>query len=477
MPRYRSDRRQFLHASGVPLGAGCGQMQAHCLLIAAFLTALLPVPVRAERAEQPLAALVDKELPSLVALYKTIHAAPELSHYEEKTSALLARELRGLAYTVFDGIGKYDRPEWKGYGVAAVLRNGEGPVVLVRAELDALPVEEKTGLPYASKVRAKTPDGQETGVMHACGHDLHLTAMIGTARVLVALKERWRGTVVLIGQPAEETLDGAKAMLADGLYEKVPKPDYALALHDIGELEAGKVGVIPGDALASVRTVELTIRGKGGHASRPHEAKDPVVVAAQFVLAVQTVVSRENSPVDPAVVTVGSIHGGTKANVIPEEVKLLLSVRASGDEARERHIRAIERMAKNTALAAGIPEDRLPVIKPSDSELVPATYNDPALVDRVMPVFAKGIGASNVVRLKPRMAGDDFGHFGVVDGRRIPSLLFLIGVADPEKVKEARRTGVPLPPTHSPFFAPLPEPSLKTAVISMSSAILELLKE
>jgi hippurate hydrolase len=277
-------------------------------------------------AQQSLDNLIDREIPALVGTYKMLHASPELSTMEEKTSAFLAKELKSLGYDVTDYVGKYSTPGHTGYGVVAVLKNGTGPTVLIRTDMDALPVTEKTGLPYASTVVSKNDDGRDVGVMHACGHDIHMTCFLGTAKMLVELKDQWRGTVVLVGQPAEEIVSGAKAMLHDGFYTRFPTPDFVLALHD-HPFEAGKVGIHPGYVQASATTVSITIRGIGGHGSRPEAAKDPVVVAAQVVLALQTIVSREVSPFDQAVVTVGSIHGGTRPNIIPDEVKLQLTIR------------------------------------------------------------------------------------------------------------------------------------------------------
>src|ERR687886_1153116 len=270
-----------------------------CLLALALTLCLTP----SAHTQTSLDAMLDREMASLVATYKALHAAPELSHHEERTAAFVAKELRALGYEVTEHVGKYERAELVGYGVVAVMRNGAGPTVLVRGDMDALPVEEKTGLPYASTVRAKTDAGQDVGVMHACGHDVHVTSLVGAARLLARLKDQWRGTLVLVGQPAEETIDGAKAMLADNLYTRFPKPDFAVALHDNADLETGKVGVVPGYALASSSSVDIVVRGLGGHGSKPEATKDPVVLAAQIVLALQTIVSRENSPLDPAVVT------------------------------------------------------------------------------------------------------------------------------------------------------------------------------
>jgi amidohydrolase len=439
------------------------------------LFVLLAICASPVAAQQSLDALVDRELPQLVSTYKMLHAAPELSHYEVKTSAFVAKELRALGYTVTENVGKYPRPEWKGYGVVAVMKNGEGPTVLVRTDLDGLPVEEKTGVPYASTVKTKNDAGQEVSVMHACGHDVHITSLLGTAKMLSTLKDQWRGTLVLIAQPAEETIDGAKAMMADGLYSKIPKPDYLIALHDSAELEAGKVGYSPGFALANSTSVEITIRGLGGHGSRPESTKDPIVVAAQTILALQTIVSRENSPLDPAVVTVGSIHGGAKSNIIPDEVKLLLTVRSYKEEVRQRILASIARITKNVAEAAGIPEDRAPIVKTSESEFTPATYNDPKLTERLAGVFEKTLGANNVVKAPPIMGAEDFGHFSL--DNQIPSSMFWLGAADPALVEASRKSGKPLPSLHSSLFAPLPEPTLRTGVKAMTAAVLELMKK
>jgi amidohydrolase len=443
--------------------------------VLALLSATVLVPGIA-RSQPALSERVEKELPSALDTYKALHVAPELSHYEEKTAALVAKELKAGGCNVFTGIGKFTRPEWKGHGVAGVLKNGDGPVVLIRAELDALPITEQTGLPHASKVQATTDRGTRTGVMHACGHDLHLAAMLGTARLLAAQKDRWRGTIVFVAQPAEETLDGVKALLADGLFNKVPRPNYCLALHCVGDLATGEVGITSGPALASVQALEIIVRGKGGHASRPHEAKDPIVAAAQIILALQTIVSRETSAAEPVVVTVGAIQGGTKANIIPEEVRLLVSVRALDDKARDRAIQAVERILKGIAQAAGISDDLAPIVTRSENEKVGGTYNDPALSERLATIFAHELGKENVVRIKPRMAGDDFAHFGNVDGKVIPSVLFMLGTADPQKTEESRRTGIPLVSVHNPRFAPIPGITLRTGMRTMTSAVLDLLK-
>ena len=431
--------------------------------------------VTSAQAQQSLDAMVDRELATLVSTYKMLHAAPELSHYEVKTSAFFAAQLRALGYEVTENVGKFVQPNWKGYGVVAVMKNGDGPTVLVRTDLDALPAEEKTGLPYASTVKTKNDAGQDVSVMHACGHDIHITNMLGTAKMLAQLKEQWRGTLVLIGQPAEETIDGAKAMLADGLYSKIPKPDFAIALHDNAELEAGKVAYCPGFALANSTSVEITIRGLGGHGSKPEATKDPIVVAAQTIVALQTIVSRENSPLDPAVVTVGSIHGGAKSNIIPDEVKLLLTVRSYKEEVRQHILASIARITKNIAAAAGIPEDRAPIVKVSDTEVTPATYNDPKLTERLAGTFEKTLGANNVVKWPPIMGSEDFGNFSL--DNQIPSCMFWLGAVEPAKVETSKKSGKPLPSLHSSLFEPLPEPTLRTGVKAMTAAVLELMKK
>jgi len=426
-------------------------------------------------AQQSLDALVDRELPQLVSTYKALHAAPELSHYEVKTSAFVAEQLRSFGYTVTERVGKYDRPQFTGYGVVAIMKNGEGPTVLVRADMDALPVEEKNDVPYASKVKTKNDAGQEVFVMHACGHDVHVTNLLGTAKVLAALKDQWRGTLVMVAQPAEETGDGARAMIADGLYTRFPKPNFVLGLHDHAEYEAGKVVYAPGYAMASATAVDLTIRGQGGHGSKPEATKDPVVIASQIVMALQTIISRENSPLDPAVVTIGSIHGGAKRNIIPDEVVLQLTIRTYKEEVRQRIVASIERITKGVALAAGVPEDRAPVIKIIESENVPALYNEPQLTDRVMAAITKAVGSDNVAKASPIMASEDFGLYSL--DHQIPSAYLWLGAIEPARVEASRKSGKPLPSWHSSLFQPEPAPTLRNGVKAMTAAVLELLKK
>ena len=442
------------------------------ILLAAMFVATSTI---AAQGQQSLDSMVNRDIESLLTTYKMLHGAPELSHREEKTSSFFASQLRTLGYEVTERIGKYERSEWVGYGVVAILKNGAGPTVLVRTELDALPVDEKTGLPYASRLKTKNDMGQEVGVMHACGHDIHMTTLLGTARMLSELKDRWQGTLVLIGQPAEETIDGARAMLRDGLYTKFPKPNYTIALHDNAELEAGKVGYTPGYALASSTAVDIKIRGLGGHGSKPESTKDPVVVAAEVIMALQTIVSRENSPLDPAVVTVGSIHGGTRYNIIPDEVDLQLTVRAYKEDVRQRVLTAIERITKGIALAAGIPDDRAPIVKISETEVTAATYNEPQLTERLAATFRIALGDENVVKIPAAMASEDFGYLSL--DQKIPATIFWLGAVDPVKVRQSKETGTPLPSLHSPLFAPLPEPTLRTGVKAMTSAVLDLMKK
>lgn len=403
---------------------------------------------------------VQTALPSLVETYRTLHAMPELSMQEARTSALVAARLRELGYEVAHPFGKYEDPAATCYGVVAVMRNGEGPTVLVRSDMDGLPVAEQTGLAYAS---------QAQGVMHACGHDVHMTTLLGTAKVLADLKTQWRGTVMLIGQPAEEVVKGAQGMLAAGLYEKYGRPDFAIALHDWATLEAGKVGYRPAQFMAATDSVNLTIRGVGGHGASPHSTKDPVVLAAETVLALQTIASRETSPLDPVVVTVGKIEGGTKRNIIPDEVKLYLTVRTFKPEVRARVLESIQRIPRGLALAAGVPEDRAPVYEPLGHESVAATFNDPALTARLVKSIGGELGAANVVEIDPAMVSEDFGLFGL--GGKIPTVLLALGAADRAALDAGTQPGL-----HSSRFAPSdPQLVLRTGVRAAVSAVLGLL--
>jgi len=417
--------------------------------------------VAATAAGQSIDSMIDRELPSLIETYKTLHTSPELSMQEEKTSATVAARLRALGYTVADHVGDYQQPGKTCYGVVAMMKNGDGPVVLVRTDMDALPVQEQTGMPYASRV---------ANVMHACGHDIHMATLIGTATMLAQLKNRWHGTVMLIGQPAEEVVQGASAMLRDGLYERFARPTYAIALHDNSSLPAGQIAYCPGYFMANADSVNITIRGVGGHGASPQSTKDPIVVASEVVLALQTIVSRENSPLDPAVVTVGAIHGGAKRNVIPDEVNLLLTVRTFKPEVRKRVLASIERVAKGIALAAGIPEDRAPVVEVVRSESADSTYNDPALTERLAHALQRDMGDKNVVRIDPLMVSEDFGRFGL--GGKIPVCMLNVGAVDPAKIASGAR----LPSLHSSEFAPVPDATIRGGVKAMTLAVMELLR-
>ncbi|HKS38477.1 MAG TPA: amidohydrolase [Verrucomicrobiae bacterium] len=408
---------------------------------------------------------VNQEYPGLFDLYKHLHAHPELSFKEEQTAGRVAGELRSLGFDVTVKVG--------GHGLVGVLKNGSGPAVLVRTDLDALPVKEQTDLPYASKVTAVDEHGQEVEVMHACGHDVHMTVFVGVARLLARLQDHWKGTLVMIGQPAEERGAGARAMIKDGLFTRFPKPDYCLALHVKPDLPAGSVGWVEGYALGNVDSVDVTIRGVGGHGAWPHRTKDPVVLAAETVLALQTIVSREIAPGEPAVVTVGSIHGGAKHNIIPDEVKLQLTLRSYTDEVRQQTIAAVNRITRGLAQAAGIPEDRLPVVTVRD-EFTPATYNDPPLTRRVAAALKAWLGDGNVVAAKPVMGGEDFSEYGRTKDK-IPICLFWLGAITAESVRESLRTGKSLPSLHSSQFAPDPEPTIKTGVTAMTATVLDLM--
>jgi amidohydrolase len=420
-----------------------------------------------------LEAAVGHELPSLMAFYKTLHAAPELSHFETATAAAVATQLRGAGFQVTEGVGKYEDGS-QGHGIVAVLENGTGPTLLIRSDLDALPVQEKTGLPYASQVHFKMPNGQEVPVMHACGHDIHMSSLVGTARLLASMRKHWHGKLILIGQPSEETIDGASAMVRDGLYERFGTPDFALALHDWDDLPAGKIGLTSGFAFAMSTQMDIAVRGVGGHGSKPEKTKDPIVLAAQIVLALQTIVSREISPFDQAVVTVGTIHGGNKRNIIPDEVKLELNIRTYKEAVRQKIIASVKRIAAGTAEAAGVPADRMPIVQVSDTEFAPAVYNDPKLAERISGAFKRELGADNVVDLPPVMGSEDFGRLGLDE--KIPVVMFRVGAVAPAKYDEAQRTGTPLPTLHSALFEPDPQPTIETAVRAMSAAALELLK-
>jgi hippurate hydrolase len=427
-------------------------------------------------AQQTLQSLADAQLPSLLGIYKDIHSHPELSGHEERTAPLIAKELRAAGCQVTEHFGKYENSKLKGYGVVGVMKNGDGPTVLVRTDMDALPVEEETGLPYASKVVAKNDEGKDVHVMHACGHDAHIAAFIGTVRALAKLKDQWHGTMVFVAQPAEETGNGARALLKDGLYDRFGKPNFALGFHDKADLETGCIGVTEGYTSANVDSVDVTVRGVGGHGGYAYKTKDPIVLAAEMINAWQTIASRENNPLDPIVVTVGSIHGGTKHNIIPDEVKMQLTVRTYKAETRERVLAAIERIAKGIAGAGGIPPERAPVVSVSKDQFCPATYNNPELTKRLVAVWKKSLGNDNVKIVDPTMGGDDFSEYSLPD-HSIPAVYFHFGAVEPAKIAEYKQEGKELPTLHSSKFAPVPEPTIRVGIIGMTSAVLELTKK
>jgi hippurate hydrolase len=410
----------------------------------------------------PAPADVASIYPELDALYIDLHRNPELGFQENQTAATLAARVRALGFEVTTGVGRT--------GVVALMKNGAGPTVMLRTELDALPVEEKTGLPFASHVVATNASGQQTPVMHACGHDLHMAAWTGTARLMAAHRDAWRGTLMLVGQPAEEGGGGAAAMLKDGLFTRFPRPDFALSLHDDDTMPAGTIGYHPGYFRAMSDSATLTVYGRGGHAAMPHNTIDPIVLAARIVVSLQTIVSRENNPVDPVVITIGSIHGGTQANVIPDEVRLQLSIRTYTPEVRARTIAAIRRIARGEAAASGAPRE--PDLAMSGGANSPV-YNDPALTARLAGVLKRVLGDQNVVEMPQKMTSEDFAEYGVAG---VPSVLLHVGAVDPYKLAAARASGIPVPAPHSPEWAPAREPTLKAAVRAEVSALLELLR-
>ncbi len=420
--------------------------------------------------------LADQELPSLLGIYKDIHSRPELSGHEERTSAMIAKELRAAGCEVTDHLGKYENSNSTGYGVVGVMKNGDGPTVLVRTDMDALPVQEDTGLHYASKVVAKNDEGKDVHVMHACGHDAHISAFIGVARSLAKLKDQWHGTILFVAQPAEETGNGARALLKDGLYEKFGKPDFALGFHDKADLQIGHIGVTPGYTYANVDSVDVTVRGVGGHGAYPHKTKDPIVLAAEMINAWQTIASRENNPLDPIVVTVGSIHGGTKHNIIPDEVKMQLTVRTYKSDVRDRVLAAIDTIAKGIAAAGGVPPERAPIVSVLRNQFTPATYNNPELTKRLVAVWKKLLGEQNVEIVDPTMGGEDFSEYSLPD-HSIPAVDFHIGAVDPAKITEYKQAGKELPSLHSSKFAPVPEATVRTGIVAMTTAVLELAKK
>ena len=438
-----------------------GRLAAFLAIMVLVITANAPAQVSSGTSVFPSSQQVNAIYPEIEKLYIDLHRNPELAFHEQRTAAELAERVKALGYDVTTGIG--------GTGIVAILKNGPGPTVMLRTELDALPIEEKTGLPFASTVKTKNAAGETVPVAHACGHDLHMSAWAGTAELMVQNRQRWHGTLMLVGQPAEEIVSGAAAMVKDGLFTRFPKPNYALSLHDEPTLPSGVIGYHAGFFRASADTLEITIFGRGGHGAAPHTTVDPIVIAARTILGLQTIVSRENNPMDPAVITVGSIHGGTVANIIPEQVKLLLTVRTFNPEARKRLLAAIEREAKGEAIAANAPKEPLVEVKSGTD----AVYNEPELTRRMVAVLRTTLGPKNVVEMPAEMTSEDFSQYGLAG---VPAVLMHIGAVDPAKLEAARQSGVPLPKLHSPQWAPEREPTLKAAITAETAVLLDLFK-
>jgi amidohydrolase len=448
-------------------------MNRQLLALLAITSAALSAAAQNPNPPADLANSADRQLPSLTEIYQRLHRNPELSHHEEKTSALLSAELRKLGYTVTEHVGKYEDGS-QAFGIVALMQNGAGPRLLIRTDMDALPVTEKTGLDYASTVRSTNAQGQDVGVMHACGHDIHMTVLLGVAREMADRKSRWHGSLVLIGQPSEETIDGSRAMLADGLYDRFGRPDFVLSEHDDSTYAAGDVALKAGPLFASSTSIDVTMRGVGAHGSAPQLGKDPVLMSAEFVVLAQSIVARQIDPQQPAVMTVGTIHGGTKRNIIPDEVALGITLRTYSDKVRDQIIADIRRTADGVAVGYGVPQDRMPIVTVSPTEIAPVTANDPALTERMHKVAVAALGSDHVETANSIMGSEDVGLFSL-DGK-IPAMMFRLGAADPAKLAHARETGVPLPGPHSALFAPVYAPTIKTGVIAMTSMALDLLK-
>jgi amidohydrolase len=426
-----------------------------------FLTVSLLGVVRASAQNTPLDKQVSSVFPDAQALYLDLHQHPELSSHETRTAAELANRLRALGYEVTEHVG--------GTGVVGILKNGPGPTVMLRTELDALPVEEKTGLVYASKARTKDDSGRDVGVMHACGHDVHMAAWWGTAAIMARNKDSWHGTLMLIGQPAEETITGADKMIKDGLFTRFPKPDIGIAMHDTNNLPVGKVGITPGYAKANADSVRITVYGKGGHGAQPHTTVDPVLIAARIAVTVQSIVSREIKPGEAAVITIGYIQAGTKNNIIPDEAQMGFTVRSYKPDVRQHLLAGIERVAKAEAMAAGA--EKMPLVEKYES--TSAVYNDPVLTQHLAATLEGVLGKGTVVTEDPIMTSEDYSYF-VEQG--IPSFYFTLGVADPRKLAEAMAAGKQLPSNHSPLFAPVADPSLKAGMTAEVTILRDLLK-
>ncbi len=428
----------------------------------AFIGVAMPGSSQAEELRDALAA----DMPGLMELYRDLHAHPELSFEEHETAAKLAARMRELGFDVTEQVGRT--------GIVAVMENGEGPAVMLRADMDGLPVSEQTGLPFASQETATPASGVTTGVMHACGHDTHMAAWIGAAQLLAGSRDGWNGTLVMIAQPAEELGLGALAMLEDGLYTRFPKPDYVIAFHDAAQFPAGMIGYSPGYALANVDSVDITVKGVGGHGAYPHTAKDPIVRASAMVMKLQTLVSRESSPLDPSVVTVGSFHSGAKHNIISDEAKLQLTVRSYSDASRKLLLDGIARIARGEAIAAGLPEDLMPEVVVEDP-YTPSTYNDPEFTELVMAGFRERFGEDRVIQVPSVMGGEDFGQFRRAAPEEVESLIFWVGGVPQEQWEAAQNGDTTLPSLHSPLWAPDAEKVIATAAEALTGAALRLM--
>ena len=429
----------------------------------AAIAVMLASPVSAN----DLRADLEGDMPELMELYRDLHANPELSFEEHETAAKLAKRMRALGFEVTENVGKT--------GVVSVMKNGEGPTVLLRADMDGLPVVEQTGLPFASKVTATPASGVTTGVMHACGHDTHMAGFIGAAQLLVKHKNEWQGTLVMVLQPAEEIGLGALAMIEDGLYTRFPKPDYALAFHDAAApAPAGTIGYTPGYALANVDSVDIDVKGVGGHGAYPHTTKDPIVLASAIVMKLQTVVSRDSSPLDPAVITVGSFHSGAKHNIISDEAKLQLTVRSYSDESRQLLLDGIRRVARGEAIAAGLPEELMPEVIVEDP-YTPSTFNDPEFTGEVASKFKQRFGEDRVMEWPAVMGGEDFSQFRRAAPEDVDSMIFWISGTTQPMLDALESDGKPLPSLHSPFWAPDAEKVIETGAEALASAAIELM--
>ena len=439
-------------------------MKAMIKLAAGAAALALSIPAIAQ--DDTLRSDLQADMPGLMELYRDLHENPELSFEEVETARKLAARMRDMGFEVTEGVGRT--------GVVAIMENGEGPMVMLRADMDGLPVVEQTGLPYASEVVATPASGVETGVMHACGHDTHMTGWIGAAQLLVDRRDQWSGTLMMIAQPAEELGEGAPAMLDDGLYERFGTPDYAIAFHDAAQFPAGMIGYSPGYALANVDSVDIVVPGIGGHGAYPHTTKDPIVLASAIVMKLQTLVSRESSPLDPAVVTVGSFHAGAKHNIISDEARLQLTVRSYSDESRKMLLDGIARIARGEAVAAGMPEDRMPVVT-TEETYTPATFNEPEFTESIMAGFARRFGEDRVQQVPSVMGGEDFGQFRRYAPDEVQSLIFWVGGVPQERFDAAQRGEATLPSLHSPFWAPDAEKVIATAAEALADATLSLM--